>query len=308
MEPSPPPAPAPPDGERGLLGWGLVLLGVLLGRSGWGRHLLRRPVRRLQLRYLDWPLQRVALALLTRRRDGSWFDRVPAELAPDTHPAFFGGRDDATATLAGYRAGFYPMPEPCRADARLRRTALDVRGLPWHSPAFRAITPAGGALSNKSLRRSMRNAGWTTTIDAAFDEVVEQCVRPESDTFWLTPRHRATWEELHRRGHAHSLEVWEGEELAGGLFFLQVGGLAWVASLFHHRSNASKVADLDLNARLHAAGGAAVDGGGFWYDYFESVGVQRMPRAEFLAMLRRTRDDDVRLETGRLPASRLAAS
>lgn len=301
--------PDPHEGsDRGLLGWGLVLLGVLLGRSGWGRHLLRRPVCRLQLRYLDWPLQRVALALLTRRRDGSWFDRVPAELAPDTHPAFFGGRDDATAALAGYRAGFYPMPEPCPADARLRRTALDVRGLPWHSPAFRAVTPAGNVATNKSLRRVMRNAGWTTTIDVAFDEVLDHCSRPDSDNFWLTPRHRATWEELHRRGHAHSLEVWDGEELVGGLFFLQTGGMAYVASLFHLRSNASKVADLDLKVRLAQAGGTLVDGGGFWYDYFDSTGVQRMARPEFLDVLRRTRDDDVRLGTGRLPASRLAAS
>ena len=99
--------------------------------------------------------------------------------------------------------------------------------------------------------------------------------------------------------------MWEGTELVGGLFGLQTGGVFYVASLFHSRSNASKVADLDLNARLAAAGGALVDAGGFWYDYFESVGVRQVSRAEFLATLRRTRDDVVDLDRARLPVARL---
>lgn len=298
-------SPSPTGGRTvGLLGWGLALLGHLLGRRP--RPGLRRVgVRRIQLRYLDWPLQRLALALLTRRTDQSWWDDVAADLAPDEHPAFFGGADTARATLGAFRAGLYPMPEPCPADNRLRRAALAVRGLPWHCPEPRAVTPAGQAGANRSLRRTLRGSGWTTSLDAAFDDVLAQCARPDSDNFWLTRAHRRTWRELHRLGHAHSLEVWEGEELVGGLFGIQTGGVFYVASLFHLRSNASKVADLDLNARLAAAGGALVDAGGFWYDYFESVGVQRIGRPEFLATLRRTRDDAVDLDPARLPVRRL---
>lgn len=292
--------PAP----TGLLGWGVALVAVLLGRRP-GTTLLRRRVGRLQLRYLDWPLQRLALALLTRRRDQAWWDRLAAGLAPAEHPAFFGGRDDADATLGAFRAGLYPMPEPCPADARLRRLALAVRGLPWHCPDPRAVTPAGGALANKSLRRTLRGSGWTTSVDAAFDAVLDHCARPDADNYWLTPAHQRTWRDLHARGHAHSLEVWEGDELVGGLFGIQTGGVVYVASLFHLRSNASKVADLDLNARLAAAGGALVDAGGFWYDYFDSVGVQQVTRAEFLETLHRTRDDVVDLDRARLPVDRL---
>lgn len=288
----------------GLLGWGVALLSLLLGRRpGPGLRGLR--VRRLQLRYLDWPLQRLALARLTRRADQSWWDAVGAELAPAEHPVFFGGRDGASATLAAFRAGLYPMPEPCAVDARLRRAALAVRGLPWHCPDPRAVTPAGAATANKSLRRTLRTSGWTSTLDTAFDDVLDHCARPGSANYWLTPRHRRTWSALHARGAAHSLEVWDGEELVGGLFGIQTGGVFYVASLFHLRSNASKVADLDLNARMAAAGGALVDAGGFWYDYFGSVGVQRIPRSEFLATLHRTRDDVVFLEPGRQPVDRL---
>jgi leucyl/phenylalanyl-tRNA--protein transferase len=290
---------ADPDGRTtGLVGWGLALLAHLLGRRPRAR-LRRTAVRRIQLRYLDWPLQRLALALLTRRADQSWWDRVATELSPAEHPAFFGGADTARATLGAFRAGIYPMPEPCPA------VALAVRGLPWHCPDPRAVTPAGAALANKSLRRTLRGSGWTTSMDGAFEEVLAHCARPESENYWLTPAHRRTWRELHARGDAHSLEVWEGTALVGGLFGIQTGGVFYVASLFHTRSNASKVADLDLNARLAAAGGALVDAGGFWYDYFESVGVRQIGRAEFLATLRRTRDDVVALDPARLPVARL---
>ncbi|WP_372734149.1 leucyl/phenylalanyl-tRNA--protein transferase [Nocardioides sp.] len=292
---------------RGLCGWGVFLLGLALGRRP-SERLLRLGVRRLQLRYLDWPLQRLALARLTRRSDQGWWDTLPADLSPTDQPVFFGGRDDAESAIAGFRAGFYPMPEPWAAADRRRRALLDLRGLPWHCPDPRAVTPAGQAQTNKSLRRSIRNAGWTTTMDGAFEEVLQQCVRPESDNYWITPRHQQTWRDLHHRGAAHSLEVWEGEELVGGLFGIQTGGVFYVASLFHTRSNASKVADLDLNARLAAAGGALVDAGGFWYDYFDSVGVKKISRAEFLDTLRRTRDDTVTIDVARLPVDRLAES
>ena len=295
-----------PPGTTGLVGWGLALLAVLLGRRP-GSTLLRLPVRTLQLRYVDWPLQRLALARLTRRRDQGWWDAVPAHLAPGDHPAFFGGRDDATAALGAYRAGLYPMPEPSPADARLRRLALDVRGLPWHCPDPRSVTPVGERRINRNLRRGVRDTTWHTTMDAAFDEVLAHCHRPDADNFWLTPRHQRTWRELHRRGHAHSLEVWDGEQLVGGLFGIRTGGVFNVASLFHVVPHASQVADVDLHERFGRAGGTLVDAGGFWYDRSASAGVRRVPRAEFLEVLRRVRDDDGPLDTSRLEAARLFA-
>ena len=157
------------------------------------------------------------------------------------------------------------------------------------------------------VRRGVRDTTWHTTMDAAFDEVLAQCHRPGADNFWLTPRHQRTWRELHRRGHAHSLEVWDGETLVGGLFGIQSGGVFNVASLFHLVPHASQVADVDLHERLQRAGATLVDAGGFWYDRSASAGVRQLPRREFLDVLRRVRDDDVRLDTGRLRADRLFA-
>jgi len=291
----------------GLMGWGLLLWAVLVGRRPSMRGLDRR-VTRLHWRYLGWPMQRTALAVLTRRRDQTWWEALPAERCPGDDAAFYGGRDAAAPTLAAFRAGFYPMPEPWPAAGRVRRALLSLRGLAWHCPEPRAVTPAGEATTNKSLRRTLRQSGWTTSMDRAFDAVLSHCVRPDSSNYWLTPRHRRTWTSLHHAGHAHSLEVWDDDELVGGLFGIQTGGVFYVASLFHTRSNASKVADVDLNHRLGEAGGTLVDAGGFWYDYFDSVGVQRIPRQQFLTTLRRTRDDDVLLETGARPVDRLVPS
>lgn len=283
------------------------MLALLCRRKAPTRRLLKS-ARLVQLRYLDWPLQRLVLALTTRRRDQSWWDSLPTHLAPAEHPMFFGGSGNAHAVQHAFRAGIYPMPEPCPSSARMRRLALSARGMPWHCPEPRAVTPAGQATTNKSLRRTLRSSGWTTTMDRAFADVVTHCARPGSENHWLTRGHRRTWLELHRLGAAHSVEVWDGEELVGGLFGIQTGGVFYVASLFHTRSNASKVADLDLNARLHDAGGALVDAGGFWQDYFESVGVRRIARSEFLQTLRRTRDDHVPLDAQRLPVDRLLDS
>lgn len=286
------------------MGWGLLLLARALGLRWTPTRLLSRPVRRLQARYLDWPLQRVALAVLTRR-GSTWWDTLPLHLAPSGEPLFFGGRDHPTPVLGAARAGLYPMPEPVPADARLLRRALDVRGLPWHCPELRSVTPVGERRVNRNLRRGVRGTTWTTTMDLAFDEVLEHCSRPDSDNYWLTEAHRRTWRGLHERGHAHSLEVWDGEELVGGLFGLRTGGVFFVASLFHTRSHASQVADVDLHERLARAGGTLVDAGGFWYDRSASAGIRRLPREEFLEVLRRVRDDDVRLDPSRAPAARL---
>ena len=293
--------------RHGLVGWGVVLLARLLGLRLVPRRLLRIGLDRLTWRYADWPLQRLALSVLPHR-GASWWDTLPLDLAPSDQPLFFGGRDRAATALAAYRAGLYPMPEPLPAGARLKRLAMDVRGLPWHCPDPRCVTPVGERRVNRNLRRGVRGHDWTTTMDAAFDRVLTACSRPGSDNFWLTERHQSTWRELHRLGHAHSLEVWDGEELIGGLFGIQLGGVFNVSSLFHEVPHASQVADVDLHERLARGGGTLVDAGGFWYEERSvSAGVRQIPRAEFLEVLHRTRDDVVPLDTGRLPASRLFA-
>jgi leucyl/phenylalanyl-tRNA--protein transferase len=114
----------------------------------------------------------------------------------------------------------------------------------------------------------------------------------------------AAYQRLHDLGHAHSLEVWDDGELVGGLYGIGVGGVFTGESMFHLATDASKVALVDLAARLTEAGGALIDVQ-MVTPHLASLGARDLPRAEFLDLLARVRDDQVRLAGDRLPVARL---
>jgi leucyl/phenylalanyl-tRNA--protein transferase len=118
---------------------------------------------------------------------------------------------------------------------------------------------------------------------------------------------RAAYRRLHELGHAHSLEVWEGDRLVGGLYGIGVGGVFTGESMFHHVTDASKVALVDLAARFAEAGGRLIDVQ-VVTPHLASLGARDLPRSEFLALLARVRDDPVHLPTGRRLVARLAGS
>jgi leucyl/phenylalanyl-tRNA---protein transferase len=206
------------------------------------------------------------------------------------------GADLEPATLVdAYRQGIFPWPHPGAP-------------LPWFSPDPRGVIPLDGVRCARSLRARLRRSGWETTVDRAFAAVLAGCsVRPrgllEGGT-WITPAMRAAYQRLHDLGHAHSLEVWDGDELVGGLYGVGVGGVFTGESMFHLASDASKVALVDLAARLTQAGGCLVDVQ-MVTPHLASLGARDLPRAEFLDLLARARDDPVRLPTDRLPVARL---
>jgi leucyl/phenylalanyl-tRNA--protein transferase len=115
---------------------------------------------------------------------------------------------------------------------------------------------------------------------------------------------RTAYQRLHDLGDVHSLEVWAGGELVGGLYGVGVGGVFTGESMFHLASDASKVALVDLAARLTAAGGCLIDVQ-MVTPHLASLGARDLPRAEFLDLLARVRDDRVRMATDRLPVARL---
>jgi leucyl/phenylalanyl-tRNA--protein transferase len=112
---------------------------------------------------------------------------------------------------------------------------------------------------SRSLRRTLRRSGWTTTVDAAFGEVVAACAARASDGTWITASMARAYQRLHELGWAHSLEVWAGGRLIGGLYGVQAGGVFTGESMFHRLPDASKVAMLDLAVRLGEAGGTLFD-------------------------------------------------
>jgi leucyl/phenylalanyl-tRNA---protein transferase len=205
------------------------------------------------------------------------------------------GADLAVETLVdAYRRGIFPWPH-------------EGVPLPWFSPDPRGVLEVGrGAHVSRSLGQRVRRCGWTTTVDSAFERVVAACAtRPGVEGTWITAEMEVAYGRLHRLGWAHSLEVWDGDRLVGGLYGVRVGGCFTGESMFHREPDASKVAFVDLADRWAEAGGSVVDVQ-IPTDHLVSLGVVAVPRAEFLAVLGRVRDDPVAVVLDRLPVSRLA--
>jgi leucyl/phenylalanyl-tRNA--protein transferase len=192
--------------------------------------------------------------------------------------------------LAAYRRGLFPMP-------------LGAGGqLGWWSPDPRAIIPLAGLRVSRSLRRSVRR--YEIRVDTAFDEVVEACADPVRPHGWISLEMRTAYRRLHELGWAHSIECWavagEGgddgdddhgrrrDELVGGLYGLAVGGLFAGESMFHRRTDASKVALVALAGMMRHAGDPRALLDVQWLTpHLASLGAVEVPRAEYLALLAR---------------------
>jgi leucyl/phenylalanyl-tRNA--protein transferase len=159
---------------------------------------------------------------------------------------------------------------------------------------------------SRSLRQRLRRCGWATTVDAAFDEVVHACAnRPGGEGTWIGRDMAQAYSRLSRLGWAHSVEVWEGDALVGGLYGVAVGGSFTGESMFHRSTDASKVALADLVARWAEAGGAFVDVQ-LPTDHLTSLGAVELARATYLSWLGSVRDRHVPVVLDRLPVARLA--
>ncbi len=152
--------------------------------------------------------------------------------------------------LRAYGVGLFPMAE----------TAEDPE-LFWVDPDRRGVLPLDDFHVPRSLRKTLRHGGFEVTADKAFRAVIAACAAPG-------PRRRATWinveiqrlyGELHDRGHAHSIECWQGATLAGGLYGVALGGAFFGESMFSRASDASKVALVHLVARLKRGGFQLLD-------------------------------------------------
>lgn len=212
---------------------------------------------------------------------------IPAVLAPGDHRfpppeaalaepdglLAVGGRLDLPTLLAAYRAGIFPWFE----DDRLPL---------WWSPARRAVLVPGRHHLSRSLRRRIRKGRWQITTDRRFAAVVAACAGPRRGVrgTWITPGMRRAYGELHRAGHAHSLECWLEGELVGGLYGVQVGGVFCGESMWSGVPDASKVAFVALSQTLAAAGFALIDCQ-LPSPHLERLGVETISRREFLAVL-----------------------
>ena len=188
------------------------------------------------------------------------------------------GDDLSIDTLReAYRSGIFPWPH-------------EELPLPWFSPRRRTVILFDELHAGRSLRKAAKRSAFHFTIDRAFEQVIAACAeseRPEQDGTWIGPDIIAAYTRLHRAGDAHSIEVWEGETLAGGLYGVDAGGVFTGESMFHRRSDASKLALLFLIDHLRARGAT-------WLDcqvmtpHMEALGAREIPRSRFLDMLAAT--------------------
>jgi leucyl/phenylalanyl-tRNA---protein transferase len=155
--------------------------------------------------------------------------------------------------------------------------------LAWWSPDPRGVLPLDGLRVSRSLRRSI--ARFQVTFDTAFDEVTAACADPSRRGAWITPAITAAYGRLHRLGWAHSVEVRDSDgTLAGGLYGVGIGGLFAGESMFHRRTDASKVALVHLVDRLRHGGAHLLDVQ--WATpHLRSLGVVEVTREEYLRRL-----------------------
>jgi leucyl/phenylalanyl-tRNA--protein transferase len=156
----------------------------------------------------------------------------------------------------------------------------------WWCPDPRAIFELDSFRVPRSLRKQIRQSGWTFHLDRDFEGTMRRCAEPAADrpSTWISEDFIVSYSELHRRGIAHSVEVCEGEEVVGGLYGVAIGGFFGGESMFRRRSNASKAAVAHLVAHLRARGFALLDAQ-VMTPHLASLGAIEIRRAEFLRRL-----------------------
>jgi leucyl/phenylalanyl-tRNA--protein transferase len=157
--------------------------------------------------------------------------------ADDDGLVALGGDFSTPRLLLAYRSGIFPWT---------------IEPITWWSPDPRGILELNGFHLSRSLAKVLRKGVFEVTIDRAFRAVMEGCAAPAPGrrTTWITAEFIEAYTELHRSGHAHSLECWQGGCLVGGIYGVSMGGLFAGESMFHVVANASKVALFHLVEHL----------------------------------------------------------
>src|SRR4030088_3560422 len=173
--------------------------------------------------------------------------------------------------LRAYACGIFPMAE-----------SADDPTLFWVEPEMRGVIPLDGFRVSSRLARTVRSDVFTITVDTAFKAVIAGCAAPQAgrDDTWINKRIRDLYVGLHERGHCHSVEVFENDELVGGLYGVSLGRAFFGESMFHRVRDASKVALVHLFARLRT-GGVRLLCAQFLAADFASLGGIEIPRDTF---------------------------
>lgn len=177
--------------------------------------------------------------------------------------------------LNAYSQGHFPM-----ADDR------DDEDVFWVDPPRRGVLPLEAFHVPKRLARTMRGKDYRMTVDTAFDAVIAACAEAVSNRprTWINELIERSYGVLHRMGHAHSVEVWDGDTLVGGLYGVSIGGAFFGESMFSRQTDVSKMALVHLVARLKAGGYTLLDTQ-FITEHLKQFGAVEVPRARYKEQL-----------------------
>jgi len=181
------------------------------------------------------------------------------------------GADLEPSTLVdAYRHGLFPM-----------HISYDEM-LAWWSPVLRGIIELDSFRVTRSMRRSAKQ--YRCTIDECFDEVIEACAEIPRTGKWINDEMVAAYRQLHELGWAHSVEVWHGDELVGGLYGVRINRFFAGESMFHTQTDASKVALMHLVDTMRSANMSLLDVQ--WVTpHLASLGAVEIPRDTYLRRL-----------------------
>lgn len=174
--------------------------------------------------------------------------------------------------LRAYASGIFPMAES-RWDPSLF----------WVDPRMRGVLPLDGFHVSRSLARRMRKGDYRVSLNEDFARVVSACAE-RADT-WISFEIESLYSALHGMGHAHSLEIWEDDVLAGGVYGVSLGGAYFGESMFSDRTDGSKLALAHLTHHLRACGFTLFDTQ-FITPHLARLGAIEIPRREYRAHLR----------------------
>ena len=214
-------------------------------------------------------------------------------------------RDSSTSIptdelLQAYGLGYFPM-------ARAREDADVV----WVLPEERGVIPLDIVRAPRRLLKTLKSEPYKVTVNKAFPQVINACAeitRTRDDT-WINDAIIEVYTELHFQGRAHSVECWDGDALAGGLYGIELGSAFCGESMFSRQTDASKIALLHLAARLKMGGFDFIDAQ-FFNEHLVQFGLIGIPNDDYQIMLKRAlvTDADFRRAGDQLSTTRVLQS
>jgi leucyl/phenylalanyl-tRNA--protein transferase len=191
------------------------------------------------------------------------------ELAPDDELIWVSNTVPVDALATAYPLGIFPWP------------GEDPKLFPWVCPSTRGVLPLTNFRLGRSTQRALNRADFRVTRNTAFSQIIEACHSSHEPESWIHPLMRESYTQAHQLGFAHSIEVWNGEDLVGGLYGIDSGHFFSGESMFHREPNAGKAAIAFLVNELQERGDTLLDIQQLT-PHMQAMGAEEWTRVQFL--------------------------